>query len=472
MASLTEATSQMAIAGPTTEFLNALEHNIPASFCDVFERCLAKGWPGGNARRFFIIDANRAAFKKVVLGVFAAVRASCFNGIPCNRISVLLMGRKGLGKSSLLKSVVRVLQNALLEYVVPLYVRAPKTVNPNTGLCTLPSILLVEQAKKQQIKLPESLDMSNISDVLDTLSSCGKCPIFMLDGADTVFPRKDVNENTRMHYEQYNTQLYDIADNYGSLGVITGSAKRVRSLAYCQQDDPSIAQYHTFRSLNCTKYQEVAIRPMHHGEIASFMKHLDPYRKIDNKEATKAFAHIGGVQGHYSEWLSQGEFPVPDPLPSPFKEASRCSWRVHAHMTKLNAKLLSQATEGSFEWATKITGIKERGLEELLKSFEEEDDDDTTTTTVRHLRACAEKIRLVDEGFLTQYGDDFFPTFPIILLRLYNDSLVSNFGLSVYQAQCLYYINPIGSSLNHLSIGPDNFDLANRRRAIGTTTLK
>ncbi len=35
-----------------------------------------------------------------------------------------------------------------------------------------------------------------------------------------------------------------------------------------------------------------------------------------------------------------------------------------------------------------------------------------------------------------------------------------------------YWIKLIGSSLNHLSIGPDNFDLANRRRVIDTTTLK
>ncbi len=333
---------------------------------------------------FYVVDSNRSAFEKVALGVFAAVRC-VLTGRGSNRISVLLMGRKGLGKSSLLESVIWTLQHTLQVHVVALFVNAPDTVDLQNGsYCKLPSVLLLEQAHRQGHKLPKDIDSSNIDDVLTAFFTSKLCPIFALDGADAVFPKKDGSDCAKVsHYEHYNRQLNNIGNKCGCLGIITGSAKRLRSLAYAVTEDHTISEYHTFRSLNGTKYQEVAIRPMQPSEIPSFVKRLEPTLQIDDddEKALEIFAHTGGIQGFVDQWVFQRKFPVPEVLPNPLKAKSRNCWHVLAHIANLNIELISsEAIEGpSFAWVTKITGITEKGLKQLLSSLGSDlpADDDT-----------------------------------------------------------------------------------------------
>ncbi len=94
-----------------TQLLQALEQGQLKVFLSMLQSCISRGYPDKpGLGAFYVIDSNRKAFEEIASGIYKAARAVLFRKVRCNRISVLLTGRKGVGKSSLLASVVAVLQ--------------------------------------------------------------------------------------------------------------------------------------------------------------------------------------------------------------------------------------------------------------------------------------------------------------------------------------------------------------------------
>ncbi len=306
----------------------------------------------------------------------------------------------------------------------------------------LPAVLLFEEAKKQFPDLPEQWRSATIYELLNELQKRKLCPVFALDRADKIFPLKTESTSKMDSCERCHDQLYAIGETTGCFGVITGSAKRLKSLAYARKEDPAISDYKFFSSLNNTKYRDVTMRPMHEPlEIISFVQLLDPSIDVSDALALKLLAYFGGVHGHVTDWMCNPEdFTMPD-LPDPFKSNHhRISWHVIANITSLNANLLSQVKDDdSFEWINNITGITEQQLLDSIEPSEALHE----SKQERHRQASAMLIQLIDEGSFIQKDDTLiYPTCSLLLLKYHRKMSAEEYGLTLYQTHCI--IDPTG----------------------------
>ncbi|KAI8518220.1 hypothetical protein Bbelb_042370 [Branchiostoma belcheri] len=349
-----------------------------------WKRTQGKGNP-----RYFLSEENKGVLLDLIDSVYSVLQGRH------NRNNILLVGRRGVGKTTLLCSLLEALSAVEFggKQIVSVYVDCAERWE-------LPSEALWRKAKSLGLKASEEGEgegsaSRDISVVLDLLYEKSYIPVVVVDEIQDLYVKVGETDHERLRRSRlFVEQIYSIGESKNALGWLTGSSRLVTILAF-QRDTFSniLGGYVQYPSLNDTKYNVHRLYALRKkGEVGKLVETLTgkpPFAA----QVDRIFHATGGVVGKiavFVEKKGQDRVRLPD-----------CENFTDVHWDILECLLYKYASRLPERDFWDLEPVTEGELTLWLKRFPLQGPD--------HVAMTDAKVKLVDDELLEQAEGTYNP---------------------------------------------------------------
>eukprot|EP00058_Branchiostoma_floridae_P010818 XP_002596306.1 hypothetical protein BRAFLDRAFT_123068 [Branchiostoma floridae] len=337
--------------------------------------------------RYFLSEENKDVLLDLIDSVYSVLQGRH------NRNNILLVGRRGVGKTTLLCSLLEAL--SAIEFggkqIVSVYVDCAERWE-------LPSEALWRKVKSLGIKTSEDGEgegTRDISVVLDLLYEKSYIPVVVVDEIQDLYVKVGETDHERLRRSRlFVEQIYSIGESKNALGWLTGSSRLVTILAF-QRDTFSniLGGYVQYPSLNDTKYNVHRLYALRKkGEVGKLVETLTgkpPFAA----QVDRIFHATGGVVGKIAVFVEKkGQDRVRLP---------NCENFTDVHWDILECLLYKYASRLPDQDFWDLEPVTEGELTLWLKRFPLQGPD--------HVAMTDAKVKLVDDELLEQAEGTYNP---------------------------------------------------------------
>ena len=242
-----------------------------------------------------VLDKERSSFFLTIAELLLKLVTGKLEG--CNRFNILVIGRKAVGKTSMLLAIMSgcaFLQQYNRQRIIVVRID-----------CTLPdhSSLIDRAYKLSKIKKPESYGFE-AEQLAEVAKLYGYRFVFLVDEFQAVYKRGWSQEDATLFISSVSSLLESTSGQF--FLVVTGSGSELRRLAYGKfKGDTSPYPNYYGRDLNSTKLQPVFMMPFQ--DVSAFCELCAQYEIVD---VVTAFCKSAGYPGLLTRVSSSADYTL------------------------------------------------------------------------------------------------------------------------------------------------------------------